>query len=304
MRSRLVWSGPALGLILLLGIAGPAVAQPMGMPAQPTTVEGPSGLPSGLTIFVTADGGITPYTATYTGNLLFQDSSSILTLEETDSFTFTERHQRLLRLGGSVGLRFPLMDGLLMSVGFGGSHLELQEENLIDMSGTDSRFDNQHADFRTLEPNPGFAATLGVDWEALRRSHFSLNTGLKLMYVSSYGLRGTELDEGLNTQQVINEQTGLPEQGTDKNELFYSNFGYTDMVLHILSIQPHLGVEWRAVDSYLVNSFGVFANVVVSSGTLVKEQTLQLQPFLNGALVENEDELRRRSTELGLELSP
>jgi len=272
----------------------------MGLPAQPTSPEGPTGVPTGLTVFVSADAGLTPYTATYTGDLVFEDLAGAVILGVNEGFTFKEREQRMLRIGGNVGVRFPITSSLLLTAGFGGSYLELQEENLIQ-SPTGSSFQNQHTEFRTLEPNPGFAATLAVDWEALRRSHFSLITGLKLLYVSSYGLRGTSLEGESSgfTQDLITSQQ-LP-----GNELFYADLATVDMSLHILSIQPHAGVEWRAVDSYLVNSFGVFANAVVSSGTLVKEVTLQtdLVPS-TGNPADITSSLHRESTELGLSLSP
>lgn len=272
MRSRLSWPVLVSGLLFLMGMVAPVAAQPMGMPAQPTTPEGPSGVPSGLTVFVAADGGITPYVATYKGDLLFENLEGSNQITLTEGFSFQEREQRLLRLGGNVGVRFPLMDGLLLSVGLGATHLELQQKTLFgeDTVGRvpdGSSYANQHDQFRTLKPNPGFAATLGVDWEALRRSHLSMITGLKLLYVSSYGLRGASL-EG----EVLETNADLP---GGQRQLFYSSLGTTDMVLHMLSIQPHLGVEWRAVDSYLVNTFGVFANAVVSSGKLVNEVMLQ-----------------------------
>ena len=85
--------------------------------------------------------------------------------------------------------------------------------------------------------------------------------------------------------------------------MFYANLSTVDMSIHLLHIQPHIGVEWRAVDSYLPNTLGLFGNVALSFGSMTQEVLLQTDriPAAGSPITSS---LSRESTQLDMALKP
>lgn len=255
--SRIVGITAPVALLFLL--SGAALAQPLAptplMGEKPT--DSPAG--NGLTFFSSFDASWTPYTATYDGKRMaeaLQQGTADITRSRL-TFDYTEKSQRLLSLGGTAGVRWTLLERLHFAVGIGASYLMLEEKTYEPNSqAAAENYDGDHEEFYTIKPNPGFSAMLGVTWEPVRTSHISLLLGLQFQYLSAYGLRGHSLEGTLT----------VPDSTTT-----FAEINVTDMEMHLFTLEPYVGVLWRAVGSFAVNSFGVFNANTFSLGTMTKE---------------------------------
>jgi len=257
----------SLGVLVIMAASGGTLwAQPIGLPVNPGQTPPDKEL-GGLTVFVSADGGLTPYIATYEGSGFNEGLVGAEVLGTDLSFELEEREQQLLYIGGTVGARYS-MDTMHFTAGFGVSYLELQQQNNVQ-SPPGVGYNNEHQEFQTLTPNPGFSAILGFDWEAYHNSHVSLILGLQALYTSAFGLRGTSLD-GTDTSR------GGPTNG---DRLEYTRTDTTDLSMHLITFQPHVGAEWRPVGSLAVNSFGLFSALTLSAGSMTKRLRTASESF-------------------------
>ena len=276
------------GLCLLIFSPGAVLAQPVSLgSAMGHTGEG-GPLEKGFTLFLAMDVGYTPLKATYKAgqdDLASKNMFGVNTsLEET--FTYKERSQRLLQLGPQFGVRVPLPLNITLSGAIGVTYMKLMERADVPVPG--SEYNDNHHDYYTYDPNPGFSAMLGINWEALRFERLSIVTGLQLQYLSTYGLDGHTV-EGKRDETV----GGIP------TKIEYDEVTTTDIALRMINIIPHLGLEWRPFSSFVVNSFGMFMSFMVPAGSSMTKEFKRHHKVAGAMTVEESLE-----SKIGLSLSP
>ena len=270
-----VWLTPAL-----------ASAQPITLPMSPAEAS-VSGDLSSLTFFFSADAGYTPFKAEYEGSKLARQLSGIDITGTNTDFTFKEREQRLMALGGTAGLRWQPTDAVHLLFGVGVSWLELQEENTVQVQS--GNYNNEHREFRRISPNPGFSATLGIDLIPVQRPHLAFVLGAQVIYLSAFGLRGNELT---GTDIVL----GGAAAGSTQ---IYAQTNTTDLNLQLLTFLPHVGLEWRPRASWATNTFGLFSTYVLSFGSMEKRFRFTSEDYPN---VGNASTSAYQETEVNLDM--
>lgn len=209
---------------------------------------------SSYTMFTYLQAGYTPLNVTYTGTNTNEDWINNAIAPSSETYTYDERSQRITALSPNFGIRFDMPSRVSFSVSFGASYLKLEERQDAPLANTDYR--NYHSDFYTYKPNAGFSTSLGLDWEMVRFKRISGMLGLQFQYLSTYGLKGHSVTGNINnTAGGINS---------------YDESNTTDLSLHLFNIQPHIGIEWRPFQSFVVNSFGVFGTMMLSAASMEK----------------------------------
>lgn len=215
-----------------------------------------------LGVFATTNFGFSSYTMTFENAFAHEElAGGEVTGYESDA-TYVERKQRMYTLGAIFGVSLELVKNLHVTGGIGGYYIDLEDK---DTSYSEYTFD--------LIPSPGFAAFFGLSWQPQLSDHVSFVLGVQGSYLSTYGLSGYTFDEQTasldgNTSSEVDNNT-------------------TDVDLHLFYIQPHLGFEWRPVNSWLANSFGVYYSAVLSVAQMTVERKTYRSDQIDGAITEN-----------------
>jgi hypothetical protein len=219
---------------------------------------------SSITMFTYVLGGYTPLTVSYTGDQTREQwNNGTQTVDGANGNSeFKEHRQRLLVLGMQAGMRFDLPSRVSLSVSMGASYLQLRESTTPgDLVNPNSPYLEggafPHNDFYNYKPNPGFSASLGFNWEMVRFKRLSALLGLEFLYMSTYGLRGHSLSG--TKSDFAGAQT------------LYEDVNTADLSLHLFTLQPHLGVEWRPFQSFITNNFGMFFTMMFSAGSETRD---------------------------------
>jgi hypothetical protein len=222
--------------------------------------------PDGLVVFATGHYGVTPYTATYKGSAFRTVTQAAgeevaVSTQERD-YTLKQRKQELTTMGPLFGVHLRMSDRIRITAGVGASEISLDEESTGAMAGGDGLPDSasQVRAFATYDINAGLSAVLGLDWEPIRYERISVSVGLHVSYLSASGLDGFEFTER-------NVRSG----GDDVRTTEVEQNNTTDVNLQLITLQPHLGFEWRPLQSFVSNSFGLFAAVIFSSATFTRQ---------------------------------
>jgi hypothetical protein len=257
-RVRLSWLGLAT-LITLCFAATNAGAQPMTM----VRAMGPGNTDAGPSVFLSVGGGFTPLVTTFGGSNRTQSGDLNSVVSGLNTYTYKELSQQLLNVGPQFGLRLPLGPYFVFWVSAGTSLLRLDDKSppLVDQSAFKSSFE-QIKNVKSLTLNPGFAAATGIDWDGLKFGPLTLVVGANVDVFTSSGLSGYEAN-GANTVTNLSTET-------------YAEARTTNLSLALISVEPHVGLEWRPFGTLAINSFGVFGSATFSVGSLTERTTLQV----------------------------
>ena len=251
----------ALALAAIWLLPSAALAQPVAFGYAQVPVDSDE-IPNELSVYVSGDYSSTPYNAVFDGNIKTTGNGA------TDSlltYSLQDRQQTVNTMGVSFGARFPLGPKLTLLAGLGVSQVTLSDSKGSGSLKLGKAVEGYNAEFRAkqVDMNPGFSASVGILWEMVRYSRFSFLMGLNTTYFSSYSSKGGAVT--VTATQGANSTTN-------------SETDTTDLSLHLFNIQPHVGVQWRPIRTFIVNSFGMFGQLVASAATLTEQSAATNAP--------------------------
>ena len=251
-------------LAVLVAVAALAVAR--AAEAQSVTMVramGPDNSDDGPAVFLSFGGGYTPYIATFGASNKTasgtQEGNVSTVVNGLDAYTYKELSQKLINVGPQFGVRFPVGHSLLGWISVGASYLQLDNTAPKAADGGVFNHFQQITDIKSLSPNPGFSANLGLDWDGIRFKTMTVVLGANVSVFTSNGLSGYS----------VNGTVNVPNSGQT-----YAEAKTTNLNLVIVTIEPHAGLEWRPFGSLLINNFGVFGTATLSGGSVTEQQNV------------------------------